>query len=342
MPDQIKTDCLIVGAGPVGLFAIFELGILGLSAQVVDNLDKIGGQCAELYPDKPIYDIPGLPECTGLSLVENLQKQIEPFKTQFHLNERIDTIKNDKDLWLVTTSKGKEFVTPNIFIAGGVGSFEPRKPPLENVAKYEDKGVSYSVSDKNFYKDKKVIIFGGGDSALDWTVELAKIANQVVLIHRRDEFKAVNHTVEKMRGLVKEGKVILHTKNQIEDVTGDDQVKKCIIKNNEGNLTEIDCDEILIFHGLKMELGPINDWGLNLYEKQIEVNTENFQTNLPGVFAMGDISYYPGKLKLILSGFHEASLAAQEAFRRARPDETLTFRYTTSSKDIHEKLGVKS
>ena len=342
MSDQIKTDCLIVGAGPVGLFAIFELGILGLSAQVVDNLDKIGGQCAELYPDKPIYDIPGLPECTGLSLVENLQKQIEPFKTQFHLNERIDTIKNDKDLWSVTTSQGKEFVTPNIFIAGGVGSFEPRKPPLENVAKYEDKGVSYSVSDKNFYKDKKVIIFGGGDSALDWTVELAKIANQVVLIHRRDEFKAVNHTVEQMRGLVKEGKVILHTKNQIEDVSGEDQVKKCIIKNNEGNLTEIDCDEILIFHGLKMELGPINDWGLNLYEKQIEVNTENFQTNLPGVFAMGDISYYPGKLKLILSGFHEASLAAQEAFRRARPDETLTFRYTTSSKDIHEKLGVKS
>tara|TARA_B100001741_G_scaffold248871_1_gene210405 strand:- start:359 stop:1384 length:1026 start_codon:yes stop_codon:yes gene_type:complete len=341
MPDQIKTDCLIVGAGPVGLFAIFELGILGLSAQVVDNLDKIGGQCAELYPDKPIYDIPGLPECTGLSLVENLQKQIEPFKTQFHLNERIDAIKNDKDLWLVTTSKGKVFVTPNIFIAGGVGSFEPRKPPIENVTKYEDKGVSYSVSDKNFYKDKKVIIFGGGDSALDWTVELAKIANQVVLIHRRDEFKAVNHTVKQMRELVKEGKVILHTKNQIEDVIGEDQVKKCIIKNNDGNLTEIDCDEILIFHGLKMELGPINDWGLNLYEKQIEVNTENFQTNLPGVFAMGDISYYPGKLKLILSGFHEASLAAQEAFRRARPDETLTFRYTTSSKDIHEKLGVK-
>ena len=342
MSDQIKTDCLIVGAGPVGLFAIFELGILGLSAHVVDNLDKIGGQCAELYPDKPIYDIPGLPECTGLSLVENLQKQIEPFKTQFHLNERIDSIKNEKDLWLVTTSKGKKFVTPNIFIAGGVGSFEPRKPPLENVAKYEDKGVSYSVSDKNFYKDKKVIIFGGGDSALDWTVELSKITNKLVLVHRRDEFKAVNHTVEQMRELVKEGKVILQTKNQIEDVSGEDQVKKCIIKNNEGNLTEIDCDEILIFHGLKMELGPINDWGLNLYEKQIEVNTENFQTNLPGVFAMGDISYYPGKLKLILSGFHEASLAAQEAFRRARPDETLTFRYTTSSKDIHEKLGVKS
>tara|TARA_B100000953_G_scaffold297213_1_gene291561 strand:- start:774 stop:1799 length:1026 start_codon:yes stop_codon:yes gene_type:complete len=341
MSDKIKTDCLIVGAGPVGLFAIFELGILGLSAHVVDNLDKIGGQCAELYPDKPIYDIPGLPECTGLSLVENLQKQIKPFNTQFHLNERIDTIRNEKDSWLVKTSKEKEFITPNIFIAGGVGSFEPRKPPLENVSKFENNGVSYSVPDKNIYKNKKVVIFGGGDSALDWTIELAKIAEKVILIHRRDEFKAVNHTVEQMRNLVKEGKVILHTKNQIADVLGDNKIEKCVTKDQEGNLTTVECDEILIFHGLKMELGPINDWGLNLHEKQIEVNSVNFETNLPGVFAMGDISHYPGKLKLILSGFHEAALASQEAFRRAKPDEILTFRYTTSSKDIHEKLGIK-
>ena len=341
MSDKIKTDCLIVGAGPVGLFAIFELGILGLSAHVVDNLDKIGGQCAELYPDKPIYDIPGLPECTGLSLVENLQKQIKPFNTQFHLNERIDTIRNEKDSWLVKTSKEKEFITPNIFIAGGVGSFEPRKPPLENVSKFENNGVSYSVPDKNIYKNKKVVIFGGGDSALDWTIELAKIAEKVILIHRRDEFKAVNHTVKQMRNLVKEGKVILHTKNQIADVLGDNKIEKCVTKDQEGNLTTVECDEILIFHGLKMELGPINDWGLNLHEKQIEVNSVNFETNLPGVFAMGDISHYPGKLKLILSGFHEAALASQEAFRRAKPDEILTFRYTTSSKDIHEKLGIK-
>ena len=341
MSDKIKTDCLIVGAGPVGLFAIFELGILGLSAHVVDNLDKIGGQCAELYPDKPIYDIPGLPECTGLSLVENLQKQIKPFNTQFHLNERIDTIKNEKDSWFVKTSKEKEFITPNIFIAGGVGSFEPRKPPLENVSKFENNGVSYSVPDKNIYKNKKVVIFGGGDSALDWTIELSKIAEKVTLIHRRDEFKAVNYTVEQMRNLVKEGKVILHTKNQIADVLGDNKIEKCVTKDQEGNLTTVECDEILIFHGLKMELGPINDWGLNLHEKQIEVNSVNFETNLPGVFAMGDISHYPGKLKLILSGFHEAALASQEAFRRAKPDEILTFRYTTSSKDIHEKLGIK-
>jgi thioredoxin reductase (NADPH) len=341
MPDQIKTDCLIIGAGPVGLFAIFELGILGLSAHVVDNLNKIGGQCAELYPDKPIYDIPALPECTGLSLIENLQKQIKPFNTKFHLNERIDLIKKEKETWLVKTSAGKEFITPNIFIAGGVGSFEPRKPPLENVDKFEGKGISYSVPDKNFYKNKKVVIFGGGDSALDWTVELSKIAEKITLIHRRDEFKAVNHTVEQMKNLVKEGKVDLYTKNQIEDVFGDQVVKQCRIKDQEGNSISIECDEILIFHGLKMELGPINDWGLNLNQKQIEVNSENFETNLPGVFAMGDISYYPGKLKLILSGFHEASLASQEAFRRARPDETLTFRYTTSSKDIHKKLGVK-
>ena len=341
MSDKIKTDCLIIGAGPVGLFAIFELGILGLSAHVVDNLDKIGGQCAELSPDKPIYDIPGLPECTGLSLVENLQKQIKPFNTQFHLNERIDTIKNEKDSWFVKTSKEKEFITPNIFIAGGVGSFEPRKPPLENVSKFENNGVSYSVPDKNIYKNKKVVIFGGGDSALDWTIELAKIAEKVILIHRRDEFKAVNHTVEQMRNLVKEGKVILHTKNQIADVLGDNKIEKCVTKDQEGNLTTVECDEILIFHGLKMELGPINDWGLNLHEKQIEVNSVNFEKNLPGVFAMGDISHYPGKLKLILSGFHEAALASQEAFRRAKPDEILTFRYTTSSKDIHEKLGIK-
>ena len=227
------------------------------------------------------------------------------------------------------------------FIAGGVGSFEPRKPPIENVSKYENKGIQYSIPDKNFYKDKKIIIFGGGDSALDWTVELSKIASHVTLVHRRDEFKAANHTVNLMKQLVKEGQVDLITKNQISDVKGSDRVEKAIIKDNDGNEKIIDCDEILIFYGLKMELGPINDWGLNLNEKQIEVNTENFETNLPGVFAMGDISYYPGKLKLILSGFHEAALAAQKAFIRARPDETLTFRYTTSSSDIQKKLGVK-
>ena len=342
MTDPIKTDCLIIGAGPVGLFAVFELGILGLSAHIVDNLDKIGGQCSELYPDKPIYDIPALPECTGQSLIENLQKQIEPFNTPIDLNDRIDEIRQNQNSWFVKTTQGKEFITPNIFIAGGVGSFEPRKPPIENVTKYEGKGIRYSVPDKNYYSSKNVVIFGGGDSALDWTVELSKIAKHVTLIHRRDEFKAVNHTVEQMKQLVSEGKVTLYTKNQIADANGDDDhLSSVSIKSTDGEITPINCDEALIFYGLKMELGPINDWGLNLHEKQIQVNTEDFQTNLPGVFAMGDISYYPGKLKLILSGFHEAALAAQEAFRRARPDEVLTFRYTTSSTDIQKKLGVK-
>ena len=341
MSETIKTDCLIVGAGPVGLFAVFELGILGLSCEVVDNLDKIGGQCAELYPDKPIYDIPALPECTGLSLIENLQKQIKPFNTSFHLNERIDQISNEGDLWIVKTSANKVFETPNIFIAGGVGSFEPRKPPIESVSMFEGKGIEYSIPNKDYYAGKKIVIFGGGDSALDWTVELSKIASHITLVHRRDEFKAAQHTVSLMEGLVKEGKVDLITNHQISDVSGDMRIKKAVIKDKSDVTQEIDCDEILIFYGLKMELGPINDWGLNLNEKQISVNTENFETNLPGVFAIGDISYYPGKLKLILSGFHEAALASQKAFVRAKPDETLTFRYTTSSSDIQKKLGVK-
>ena len=341
MSETIKTDCLIVGAGPVGLFAVFELGILGLSCEVVDNLDKIGGQCAELYPDKPIYDIPALPECTGLSLIENLQKQIKPFNTSFHLNERIDQISNEGDLWTIKTSANKVFETPNIFIAGGVGSFEPRKPPIESVSMFEGKGIEYSIPNKDYYAGKKIVIFGGGDSALDWTVELSKIASHITLVHRRDEFKAAQHTVSLMEGLVKEGKVDLVTNHQISDVLGDKHIKKAVIKDKSDVTQEIDCDEILIFYGLKMELGPINDWGLNLNEKQISVNTENFETNLPGVFAIGDISYYPGKLKLILSGFHEAALASQKAFVRAKPDETLTFRYTTSSSDIQKKLGVK-
>ena len=341
MSETIKTDCLIVGAGPVGLFAVFELGILGLSCEVVDNLDKIGGQCAELYPDKPIYDIPALPECTGLSLIENLQKQIKPFNTSFHLNERIDQISNEGDLWIVKTSANKVFESPNIFIAGGVGSFEPRKPPIESVSMFEGKGIEYSIPNKDYYAGKKIVIFGGGDSALDWTVELSKIASHITLVHRRDEFKAAQHTVSLMEGLAKEGKVDLITNHQISDVSGDMRIRKAVIKDKSDLTQEIDCDEILIFYGLKMELGPINDWGLNLNEKQISVNTENFETNLPGVFAIGDISYYPGKLKLILSGFHEAALASQKAFVRAKPDETLKFRYTTSSSDIQKKLGVK-
>ena len=341
MSETIKTDCLIVGAGPVGLFAVFELGILGLSCEVVDNLDKIGGQCAELYPDKPIYDIPALPECTGLSLIENLQKQIKPFNTSFHLNERIDQISNEGDLWIIKTSANKVFETPNIFIAGGVGSFEPRKPPIESVSMFEGKGIEYSIPNKDYYAGKKIVIFGGGDSALDWTVELSKIASHITLVHRRDEFKAAQHTVSLMEGLVKEGKVDLITNHQISDVLGDKRIKKAVIKDKSDATQEIECDEILIFYGLKMELGPINDWGLNLNEKQISVNTENFETNIDGIFAIGDICTYPGKLKLILSGFHEGALAARGCFKYAKPDEKLRFEFTTTSKAAQERLGVK-
>jgi thioredoxin reductase (NADPH) len=341
MTDQIKTDCLIVGAGPVGLFAVFELGILGLKSEVVDNLDKIGGQCAELYPDKPIYDIPALPSCTGQSLVDNLLEQIKPFQTPMHLNQRLESLEKEGEEWKATTSVGKTFITPNIFIAGGVGSFEPRKPPIENIIKFENKGVAYSIPNKDSYKDKTVAIFGGGDSALDWTVELSKIAKHIYLVHRREEFRAVEHTVSQMRELVDREKVSLYTNNQLFDADGDERIKNVSIKNKEGEIKILECEEILIFHGLKNELGPINDWGLGLSEKQITVNTEDFQTNLEGIFAIGDIATYPGKLNLILSGFHEAALAAQKAFKRAKPDENLLFRYSTSDKDIHERLGLK-
>ena len=341
MPDQIKTDCLIIGGGPVGLFAVFELGILGLNAHVVDNLDKIGGQCIELYPDKPIYDIPGLPVCTGESLIDNLLEQIKPFQTKFHLNQRLDQLSRVDNMWLAKTSSGQEFLTPNIFIAAGVGSFEPRKIPIDDIDRFEKNGLAYSVSNKDYYKNKSIVIFGGGDSALDWTVELSKTAKKISLVHRRDEFKAVEHTVSQMRALVEQNKVDLYTKYQIENIHGDKSVESVSIKDLDGIKKSIQCDEVLVFHGLKMELGPINDWGLNLHEKQINVNTKDFETNHSGIFAIGDINYYPGKLKLILSGFHEAALAAQTAFKRAKPEENLVFRYTTSSKDIQEKLGVK-
>ena len=336
-----KTDALIIGAGPTGLFTAHQLNLIGLSCEVVDNLDKIGGQCIELYPDKPIYDIPAVPECTGEELTKNLINQLKPFDIKFHLGERVDEVKKDDINWIVKTNNGKIFSTPNVIIAGGVGSFEPRKPPIESVSMFEGNGIEYSIPNKDYYAGKKIVIFGGGDSALDWTVELSKIASHITLVHRRDEFKAAQHTVSLMEGLVKEGKVDLITNHQISDVSGDTRIKKAVIKDKSDATQEIECDEILIFYGLKMELGPINDWGLNLNEKQISVNTENFETNLPGVFAIGDISYYPGKLKLILSGFHEAALASQKAFVRAKPDETLTFRYTTSSSDIQKKLGVK-
>jgi len=338
---MIKTDAVIVGAGPVGLFAVFELGIIGLNAHVIDNLDKVGGQCIELYPDKPIYDIPALPECTGESLTKNLLKQIEPFKTNFHLNQRVEKLEKKDNAWIVTTSDQNQFETPNIIIAAGVGSFEPRKPPIKDIEKFEKTNLFYSVKDKNKFKDETVCIFGGGDSALDWTVELSKISKKIILVHRREEFRAAQHTVNLARELEKNGKVEILTNYQPLSFDGNDKIEKVVLKHDNGEQKEISADSVLAFFGLKMELGPIANWGLDLEAKSLKVNTQNFETNEKGIFAIGDICTYPGKLKLILSGFHESALCAQECFKRARPDEKYVFRFTTSSSDIQKRLGVK-
>ena len=338
---MIRTDVLIVGAGPVGLFAVHQLGLKGLKSIVIDNLDKAGGQCIELYPDKPIYDIPAIPECTGKELTENLLKQIKPFNANFHFNERVQEVSKEKDNWIVKTNKNKVFSTPNIIIAGGVGSFEPRKLSLKEAEKYEDKSIFYSVSDKNIFKGKKIAIFGGGDSALDWTLDLSKIAD-VTLIHRREEFRGAPHTLNEIRKLEKDGKLKIKTQFQLSGIEGDRNIKSITIKDESEKTTKIETDYILSFFGLVMQLGPIADWGLNMNKKTINVNTENFQTNKKGIFAIGDICTYPGKEKLILSGFHEAALASVECFKRARPKEKYRFQFTTSSKEMQERLGVKN
>ena len=335
---MIKTDVVIVGAGPVGLFAVHQLGIKGLKSEVIDNLDKAGGQCIELYPDKPIYDIAGIPECTGEELTKNLLDQIKPFKTNFHFNERVQEINSEGDNWIIKTSQNKVFSSPNIIIAGGVGSFEPRKLSVKDAEKYEGKNIFYSISDKNMFKNKKISIFGGGDSALDWALELSKIA-KVTLIHRREEFRGTPHTLNQIK---KEGKVDIKTKFQISSINGQNNIQSINIKNDEGKETEVKTDYILSFFGLIMKLGPITEWGLNMDKKTIKVNTENFETNKKGIFAIGDICTYPGKLKLILSGFHEGALASVECFKRARPNEKYRFEFTTSSKEIQARLGVKN
>ena len=337
---MVKTDVLVIGAGPVGLFAVHQLGIIGLKAEVVDNLDKIGGQCIELYPDKPIYDIPAIPECTGESLTKNLIEQIKPFKANFHLNERVQAISKEKNEWKVVTSKEKTFITPNIIIAGGVGSFESRKFLIKDAEKFENNGIFYSVKDKNYFKDKKICIFGGGDTALDWAIELSKIS-EVVLVHRRSEFRGAEHSAQIVKKLEKEGKLKLKTPFQINSIEGENKINAITVKNEAGEIEKIKTDYVLGFFGLIMKLGPIAEWGLNLEKKTIPVNTENFQTNKKGIFAIGDICTYPGKLKLILSGFHEGALAARACFKIAKPNEIYRFEYTTTSKSVHERLGVK-
>ena len=342
-----KTDILIIGAGPVGLFTVFEAGLLGLNCTLIDNLDKPGGQCAELYPEKPIYDIPGVPFQTAQEHVDALLEQIKPFNYELHLSERVDLIEEitleNESFWKVKTTEDKEFISKNIFIAAGAGSFEPRRPPnIEDPNKYLGKGVEYAVRSVDKYKTKNVVIFGGGDSALDWTVELSKVAKLVTLVHRRDAFRGAQHTEEQMRALVEKGKVNLLTPYLINSIEGDDIVESITLKNFESNeIEDYEADELLFLFGLNKKLGPILDWDIDLNGKKIKVNTENYQTNKDGIFAVGDINDYPGKLDLILSGFHETTLAVQEAYKRIYPGERVPFGYTTSNSKLQEKLGVK-
>lgn len=336
-----ETDILIIGAGPVGLFTVFEAGLLGLECELVDNLDKIGGQCIELYPDKPIYDIPGVANQTGREHIEALLAQIKPFNYKVNLNTRVESIKKEKDNWIVKTNNDLSFLTKNIFIAAGAGSFESRRPPVENPDKFLGNGIEYAVRDIKKYKDKEITIFGGGDSALDWSVELAKTAKKVYLVHRRDEFRGAKHTESQMRELVKSGKIELKIPYVIKSINGDEKFNGVDLMHFESKEVEsINCDEALFFFGLNKQLGPILDWEIELEEKKISVNTENFQTNKEGIFAVGDINTYPGKLDLILCGFHETTLAVQEAFKRIRPGERVPFGYTTSNKGLQEKLKV--
>ena len=337
---MIKTDVIIIGAGPVGIFAVHQLGIKGLKSVVIDNLDKAGGQCIELYPDKPIYDIPAIPECTGKELTEKLLEQIKPFKTDFYLNERVEEVKSKEDNWSIKTSNNNEFIAPNIIIAGGVGSFEPRKLSLKDTDKFEGKSIFYSVKNKDDFKNKNISIFGGGDSALDWALELSK-SSKITLIHRRKDFRGAQHTLEEIKKLEKQGKIIIKTPFQLDNVEGNEKIQSITIKDENGKSEKIKTDIILSFFGLVMKLGPIAEWGLNMDKKNISVNPNNFETNKKGIFAVGDICTYPGKLKLILSGFHEVALASVECFKRARPNEKFKFEFTTSSKTIKDRLGKK-
>ena len=341
-----EIDIVVIGAGPVGLFTVFEAGLLGLKCVLIDNLDKVGGQCAELYPEKPIYDIPGVPFQTAQEHVDALIEQIKPFDYEIFLEQRVDELlgvkKDDQEFWSVRTNMGNEFITKNVFIAAGAGSFEPRRPPnIDNPDKFKDKGVTYAVRSKSTYKDKNVFIFGGGDSALDWTIELSKIAKSINLVHRRDAFRGALHSEEQMRELVSKGKVNLLTPYVIEDIFGSSSVTSVSLKNFDTKEIEtFDADELLFLFGLNKKLGPILEWDIELNSKKIKVNTENFETTRSGIFAVGDINDYPGKLDLILSGFHETTLAVQEAYKRINPGERVPFGYTTSNSKLQKKLGV--
>jgi thioredoxin reductase (NADPH) len=342
MSDQIiETDALIVGAGPVGIFQIFELGLLGVRCHILDTMRVAGGQCAELYPDKPIYDIPGIPVCSGEELIENLMEQIKPFDAEFHLGEEVTEVEViDSDWFRVVTDNGTEFKTKTVFIAGGVGSFQPRRLRFEGIDAFEDKNLFYKVRDPAKFAGKDVIILGGGDSALDWVVELAPKCSSMTSIHRRDEYRGAQATVDKMMTLAADGKVepII---GQVSGYKSDEHGITAITVEVEGEEREIACDAVLAFYGLAPKLGPIAEWGLDINRKTINVDTEKFETSTPGIYAIGDINFYPGKKKLILSGFHEAALAAFAAKERIEPEKKARLQYTTTSPIMHERLGIK-
>lgn len=341
MSTIIETQTVIIGAGPVGLFQVFELGLLGLKTHVIDALPHVGGQCAELYPDKPIYDIPAVPVCTGQELTDNLLEQIKPFDAQFHLGQQVVSLtkRGERD-FVVVTSTGTTFHTQAVIIAAGVGAFSPRKIRLAGIEQFEGQNLNYRVRDVSRFHDKDIVILGGGDSALDWALELHDKAN-VVLIHRRPVFKAAPASVERMRQLCEELKMQYFEGRVVEFVEKKEQLKGLKVSGRDGVTRTIRFDELLCFYGLAPKLGPIAEWGLDLKKKQILVDTEKFQTSIEGIYAVGDINTYPGKKKLILSGFHEAALAAFAIKAYLFPDEKIFLQYTTTSPKMHARLGVE-
>jgi thioredoxin reductase (NADPH) len=344
MSEPIVTDVAIVGAGPIGLFSVFELGLLDIKCHLIDILPKVGGQCAELYPEKPIYDIPGFPIISGQELVDNLMKQIHPFGPKFHLGEMVDRLETlgspERPHFRLHTDDDTVIEAKSIVIAAGGGSFQPKKPPLAGLDTFEDRSVFYSVRKMEHFRGRRVVVVGGGDSALDWVLNLHPVAARVTLIHRRDVFRAAPHSVNAMRALVDTGKMDF-VLGQVTALKGaDGQLSALVVRRENGEVYDHACDDMLPFFGLTMKLGPIAGWGLNLHENLIPTDTETFETSAPGIFAVGDINTYPGKLKLILSGFHEAALAAQRIHHYVYPDKKLTFQYTTSSTSLQKKLGV--
>ena len=339
---MINTDVVIVGAGPCGLFQVFELGLLGLKAHVVDSIRHPGGQCAELYPDKPIYDIPGIPVCTGEELTESLLKQIEPFDAEMHLNEEVTVVRKDaENSFHVETSAGTQFHAKAVVIAGGVGSFQPRQLRVRGVDHFEAENLHYRVQNPQAFAGKRLAILGGGDSALDGVLELADIAKHITLVHRRDEYRAVDASVEKMRSLVADGTMAVVESAKVASVDmGDERIRSITVQPKDGKAVEISVDEVLVFFGLAPKLGPIAEWGLDINRKTINVDVEKFETSISGIYAVGDINFYPGKKKLILCGFHEAALAAFAIKQQIEPDKKVRLQYTTTSPIMHERLGV--